>query len=87
LARLKSDDYTCRTVRKRLMDGGSNPPSSTTHGGQIFSVPLFLSRKALFMRAFAFCLVDATGADFPVFVLREQISLFFLCWLVDVSMS
>jgi hypothetical protein len=29
LARLKSDDYTCRTVRKRLMDGGSNPPSST----------------------------------------------------------
>ncbi len=29
--RLKSDDYTCRTVRKRLMDGGSNPPSSTNN--------------------------------------------------------
>ena len=27
--RLKSDDYTCRTVRKRLMDAGSNPASST----------------------------------------------------------
>ena len=28
-ARLKSDGYTCRTARKRLADGGSNPPSST----------------------------------------------------------
>ena len=69
------------------MDGGSNPPSSTTHGGQIFSVPLFLSWKALFLRAFAFCLVDATGQIAPLFVLRDHISLFFLCWLVDVSMS
>jgi len=69
------------------MDGGSNPPSSTIYGGQIFSVPLFLSRKALFLRAFAFCLADATGQISLAFVLREQISLFFLCWLVDVSMS
>ncbi len=30
-ARLKSDGYTCRTVRRRLADGGSNPPSSTIH--------------------------------------------------------
>ena len=29
LTRPKSDDYTCRTVRKRLMDAGSNPASST----------------------------------------------------------
>jgi len=28
-ARHKSDDYTCRTVRKRLVDAGSNPASST----------------------------------------------------------
>jgi len=61
LARLKSDDYTCRTVRKRLMDGGSNPPSSTIHGGQIFSVPLFLSRKALFLWASASFLADVAG--------------------------
>jgi hypothetical protein len=69
------------------VDGGSNPPSSTIHGGQIFSVPLFLSRKALFLRAFAFFLVDAKGQISPIFVLRDHISLFFLCWLVDVSMS
>ena len=60
---------------------------TTTHGGQIFSVPLFLSRKALFLRAFAFCLVDATGQISLIFVLREYIPLFFLCLLVDVSMS
>jgi len=30
-------------------------------GGQIFSVPLFLSRKALFLRAYAFFLADAAG--------------------------
>ena len=29
-ARSKTDDYTCRTARRRLADGGSNPPSSTT---------------------------------------------------------
>ena len=28
-ARPKSDGYTCRTARRRLADGGSNPPSST----------------------------------------------------------
>ena len=65
----------------------SGEPSTTIHGGQIFSVPLFLSWKALFLRAFAFCLVDATGQISPLFVLRDHISLFFLCWLVDVSMS
>jgi hypothetical protein len=27
--RLKSDDYTCRTVRKWLVDAGSIPASST----------------------------------------------------------
>ena len=69
------------------MDGGSNPPSSTTHGGQIFSVPLFIPWKALFLGASAFCLVDATGRIPLLFVLRDHISLFFLCWLVDVSMS
>ena len=71
-----------------LMDVSSSPLCSTTHGGQIFSVPLFLSRKVvLFLRAFAFCLVDVTGQISLVFVLRNHISLFFLCWLVDVSMS
>jgi len=60
---------------------------STTHGGQIFSVPLFIPWKALFLRASAFCLVDATGRIPLLFVLRDHISLFFLCWLVDVSMS
>jgi hypothetical protein len=30
LTRLKSDDYTCRTVRKWLVDAGSIPASSTT---------------------------------------------------------
>ena len=29
LTRSKSDGYTCRTVRKRLVDAGSNPASST----------------------------------------------------------
>ena len=29
LTRLKSDDYTCRTVRKWLVDAGSSPASST----------------------------------------------------------
>jgi len=31
VTRPKSDDYTCRTVRKRLMDAGSNPASSTIY--------------------------------------------------------
>ena len=43
LTRLKSDDYTCRTVRKWLVDAGSIPASSTIHGGQTNSVPLFFS--------------------------------------------
>ena len=56
--------------------------------GDRFSLsPLFLSWKALFLRASAFCLVDATDQIPPFFVLRDHISLFFLCWLVDVSMS
>ena len=71
VTRPKSDDYTCRTVRKRLMDAGSNPASSTTYGGQIFSVPLFLARKALFLWASAYCLVDAVGQISLVFVTRE----------------
>jgi len=42
--RSKSDDYTCRTARKRLVDGGSNPPSSTTiqktnHSRLVFFCP------------------------------------------------
>jgi hypothetical protein len=61
--------------------------ATTTHGGQIFSVPLFLSRKAMFLRAFAFCLVDATGQIPPLFVLKDHISLFSLSWLVDASMG
>jgi hypothetical protein len=31
--------------------------------------------------------VDATVQISPLFVLRDHISLFFLSWLVDVSMS
>jgi len=69
------------------VDLNQGPHCTTTHGGQIFSVPLFLSRKALFLRAFAFCLVDATGQISLGFVRRDHISLFFLSWLVDVSMS
>jgi hypothetical protein len=49
-----------------LMDVSSSPLCSTTHGGQIFSVPLFLSMKALFLRASAFFLVDATGQISPI---------------------
>ena len=85
--RLKSDDYTCRTVRKRLVDAGSNPASSTTHGGTDFLCPPFLSRKAPFLWAFAFFLVDAAGQIFLIFVPKKQISLFLLSWLVDASMS
>ena len=70
-----------------FVDASSNLDCSNKHGGQIFSVPLFLSWKALFLRAFAFCLVDTIGQIFLVFVLREHIPLFFLCLLVDVSMS
>jgi hypothetical protein len=51
---------------------------TTIHGGQIFSVPLFLSLKALFLRASAFFLADAVGRISLAFVLRECISLFFL---------
>ena len=32
---IKSDDYTCRTARRRLADGGSNPPSSTNTLAQL----------------------------------------------------
>ena len=56
-------------------------------GGQIFSVPLFHARKALYLRAPAFSLVDAAGHISPIFDLRVRISLFFLCCLVDVSIS
>ena len=38
LTRLKSDDYTCRTVRKWLVDAGSIPASST-----ILKIPTRLS--------------------------------------------
>ena len=31
VARSKTDDYTCRTARRRLADGGSIPPSSTIY--------------------------------------------------------
>ena len=44
---------------------------TTIHGGQIFSVPLFLSRMALFLRASASFLVDAVGQIFLVLVLRS----------------
>ena len=71
-----------RVTRHHSID--ASPP----HTGDRFSLsPPFLSRKALFLRAFAFCLVDAMGQIFLVFVLRDHISLFFLCWLVDVTMS
>ena len=86
-ARSKSDDYTCRTVRKRLMDGGSNPPSSTICGGTDFLCPPFHARKAQYLRAPAFFLVDAGGHASPIFDLRVRISLFFLCCLVDASTS
>ena len=41
LTRLKSDDYTCRTVRKWLVDAGSIPASSTICGGTDFLCPPF----------------------------------------------
>ena len=51
VTRPKSDDYTCRTVRKRLMDAGSNPASSTIYKGSEFLRALFLCSKALYLRA------------------------------------
>ena len=65
----------------------SGQPSTTTHGGQIFFVPLFHARKAQYLRAPAFSLVDAAGHISPIFDLRVRISLFFLSCLVDVSIS
>ena len=63
-------------------------PPAPPHTGDRFSLsPLFLSWKGLFLRAFAFFLVDAKGQISPIFVLRDHISLFFLSWLVDVSIS
>lgn len=56
-------------------------------GGQIFSVPLFHARKAQYLRAPVFFLVDAAGHVSPIFDLRVRISLFFLCCLVDASIS
>jgi len=42
LMRLKSDDYTCRTVRKWLMDAGSIPASSTIcKGSEFIPSPFF----------------------------------------------
>ena len=61
--------YHARLSTKREFSSGQ--PSTTIHGGQIFSVPLFLSRKALFLRAFAFFLVDA-GDRFPWFLSPES---------------
>jgi hypothetical protein len=46
-------------------------------GGQIFSVPLFIAREPLFLRASAFFLVDAVGQIPLALVLRRRISLFF----------
>ena len=70
--RLKSDDYTCRTVRKRLVDGGSNPPSSTIHGGQNF---LCLPFHLLQSPVFAGFRVFACGRDeAEVFEFFSQIS-------------
>ena len=42
-ARLKSDGYTCRTVRRWLADGGSNPPSSTINPLQRVSLCIEIS--------------------------------------------
>ena len=56
--------------------------------GDRFSLsPLFYARKALFLRASASFLVDVVCQISLFFILREQIALFFLSWLVDVSMS
>ena len=56
-------------------------------GGQIFSVPLFHARKALYLRGSTVFLVDAAGHITPIFDLRARIFLSFLCSLVDVSIS
>ena len=71
----------------RFIDYHSRDPSPPYAGGQIFSVPLFRARKAQYLRAPAFFLVDAAGHISPIFDLRVRISLFFLCCLVDVSIS
>lgn len=42
---------------------------TTICGGTDFLCPLFLSRKALYLRASAFFLVDAAGHIFPIFAL------------------
>ena len=69
------------------MDGSSYSLCPPYAGGQIFSVPLFHAQKAQYLRAPAFFLVDAAGYVSPIFDLRVRISLFFLCCLVDTSIS
>ena len=68
---------------------GIEPGSTATTicKGSDFLRALFLCLKALFLRALALCLADAVGQISPVLDLRERVSLFFLCWLVDVSIS
>ncbi len=71
-------------VPVRLPSGSTPPPYA---GGQIFSVPLFHARQAFICGLPRNFLVDAAGHISPVFNLRTRISLFFLCCLVDVSIS
>ena len=91
-ARSQGRDSNQTTKHVDLLEDGLRtrvqiPPAPPYAGGQIFSVPLFHARKALFLRASASFLVDVVCQISLFFILREHISLFFLSWLVDVSMS
>jgi hypothetical protein len=87
-ARLKSDDYTCRTVRKRLVDGGSNPPSSTIHkGSEILRALFLLGLKPSFGAVSIFYLEVVANKNFLTFHFRQSVFLSFLCFLEDVSLS
>ena len=64
LTRLKSDDYTCRTVRKWLVDAGSIPASSTIHKGSGFNSSPFSSSKVPVSAVFRVFPCGRGGLDF-----------------------
>jgi hypothetical protein len=57
--------YHARLSTKREFSSGQ--PSTTTHGGQIFSVPLFIGWKPLFLRATAVLPCGRGKVNFPDF--------------------
>ena len=60
-ARSKTDGYTCRTARRRLADGGSNPPSSTTIEAPTVLSWGFFSSDSDCSRVFARVLAETCG--------------------------